>query len=485
MAEARHEVESWGRALRGGTLAVGAMLPVCLMVPLLLQQAGMPYPGAYTAMLVVSILGTLYMAYRGRALLVLPSVSLTVWLVWLVMLAGGLNWQFVLAVQAIAAAGGWFIWWLWGRRADKAPSGAPDTASLPLRFWCCAGHRPLLPPVLHWAVPTLLGAMLLLYGLVLGRVLIHSPWALVSLGNLQDPMAYLTLIGLLVLALLWARRVHGAALWAGLVTGLLALAEGFWVLPAAPFLLPEGLDRTALMLNPWLTLPTGGVGTAVLTGLVLVLTLSSLGWSAAEAVEAVEVVDQDGPQAISQVASGAAVSQAIPLVTGEAAGVQGDGAFGNAAVRATFALTFLGAFLGSVPVTIAPASAVTQAEGPAGRRTALVMVLWLLVLLLCAPVVRSMAEFPVAAAPMLVGAGLYLLGRQVRRAQALRWSRVEALTAVTVLALTLSWNVTAALGAGLLVWVLTSSVSGQAAEVSWPQRLLALVWLAYFFGAYL
>lgn len=425
---------SWGRALRQGTLAIGTMLPCCLLVPLLLQQAGMPYPGAYTAMLLTSIVGTLYMAWRRLPLLVLPSLSLTVWLVWLVMLADGLNWQFVLAVQAIAAAVGWLLWQLPLRR--RLPE--------------------LLPPVLHWALPTLLAVLLVLYGLVQGRVIMHSPWAVTALGNLHDPMAYLSLIGLLVLALLWVRRCRGAALWAGLLTAGLALAEGFWVLPASPFLVPEGLDRTALMLNPWLPLPTGGLAAAVLTGLVLVLVLSSLGWSAAEAAR-----------------------------SGQSQGK---------IVAVTFAFTLLGAFLGSVPVTVAPASAIAgqdqQDDGPqegkgqdGGRRTALVMAAWLLVLLICAPVVRSMADFPVMATPMLVGCGLWLLIRQLQRAQRVFWDRVNSLATAAVLGLALSWNVTAALGAGLLAWVLLNHVSGQGTRVNVWQRILALVWLAYFFFA--
>ena len=414
----------WREALLKGTWSVAAMLPVFLLAPLLWQQAGMPYPGAYTALMLTAVLGTGCMAWLGRPLLVLPSLSLTVWLVWLVMLAGGLNWQFVLSVQAIAAGVGLLL--------------------------CClpVGRRlTLLPPVLHWAMPVCLALMLLLFGLVQGRLLIHSPWAVTMLGDFHDPMAYLAVCGLVILAVLYLRRVQGAVLWSGLVTGGLALMEGFWEWPDAPLLFPEGLDRVALMLNPWLPLPDGGMSLAVMTGLALLLVLGSYSWSAGIAAW------PDMPQ--------------------------------RRTLAVLYAINVGAAFLGCLPVTVAPASAISAGEGDRlqSRRIALVMLAWLGLLLACEPIVKRMADFPVMAVPMLVGTGSCLLLRELPQARGLTWQRTEVLTAAITLLLALSWNVTAALGTGLLVWVVGQLLSGQQARVTWSQRLAALVYLAYLFFA--
>ena len=99
------------------------------------------------------------------------------------------------------------------------------------------------------------------------------------------------------------------------------------------------------------------------------------------------------------------------------------------------------------------------------------------------PIVKRMADFPVMAVPMLVGTGFCLLLRELPQARGLTWQRTEVLTAAITLLLALSWNVTAALGTGLLAWVVGQLLSGQQARVTWSQRLAALVYLAYLFFA--
>ncbi len=437
------KAQGWREAWITGTTAVGVMLPVFLMVPLLLQQAGMHAAGSVTALAVTSIVGTLIMAWRGLPYLVLPSMSIAVWLVWIVMLAGGLNWQLVLAVQAAASLAGLLLWL------------SPMRKRLPR----------LLPQPVRWAVPAAVGVMLVLYGLVTARIVVHSPWAVTMLGSFQDPRAYLALTGILVTVVLLVRHVRMALLIGGVVTATLALIEGFWVLPDAPFLFPEGLDHTACMLAPWAPAPKDtGWMTAGMVGLVLVLVMSSLGWSMAETI--------------------------CP------------GREHGRTIAALFGVSLLGACLGCLPVTIAPAVVPEKQENPPGfgekeqknlgRRTALVMAFWIPVLLGCAPAVRSMAEFPVMSVPVLTGLGFLLLVRQFHFARSYSWDMRSGITAACIVVLALSWNLTAALGCGILAWVFLGAAAGigkPAAErsaddgLSWAIRVLALVYLVYFIFA--
>ena len=106
-----------------------------------------------------------------------------------------------------------------------------------------------VPGHLQELLPAAVGLMLIFLGLMQGRLLVGAPIGMVMPGNLADPVAFYALTGIvLTLALLVWKKPFAIPLGM-LLTAVFSLAEGFWVLPAAPFLLPEGLDKVALQLD--------------------------------------------------------------------------------------------------------------------------------------------------------------------------------------------------------------------------------------------
>lgn len=409
--------------LAGVTLA-GALPAGLVLVPGLLFQAGLDFMAAYAALGLVSLAGTAWLASRGLPYVAFPSVGIAGWLVYLVIISRGFSWQQVMGLAAAVSLSGAFLFA--SRLGAKVPEAVPD--------------------VLRWALQPALGLMLVLLGLVKGRIVIASPWSVTMLGNFQDPLAYLGLTGLVLGMMLLALRVRSFLGWTFLVTALLAFLEGFWALPAAPVILPEGLDKS--------------FGQAALTGAAVEMKpLEYLGTGLALFL-LVNCHSYASLQALGE-------SERAP---GLLAGMAG--------------FSFLGAFLGCLPLTVSPVSAIAGAAGLRGGRVAAAAAALLAVLLFFEPVAAAMAKFPAMAVPVLVLAGLHLLRESWLN---MPWTPGRAIpleeflpAACVIVLLPLSWNAAAAIGAGLLSWVLMLSLAGRRGEIAPPARGLALCFLAYF-----
>ncbi|MBQ1621358.1 MAG: hypothetical protein II093_02725, partial [Selenomonas sp.] len=208
------------RAVLSGALAA---LPAGLMAALaaeLAAEAGAYFPAVYALTLALCLAGTALLARRGLPLVLAPDLGTACWLIYLIVISHGVTLPLLYACLAAAAA---LVW---------------------LLLRCGAAGRALsaFPPCLRAALPLALGLLLFLWGAEQGRLLLASPLHLVMLGDFADPLAYFTLLGLLALLGLRALRLPplAAVLGAFLVTALLSLAEGFWIVPPAPFYLPEG-----------------------------------------------------------------------------------------------------------------------------------------------------------------------------------------------------------------------------------------------------
>ena len=413
-----------GRAEVAAGLTLALTLSATLvMVPQLLFQAGMDFTAAYTACVLLSVLGTAWLAYRGLPFIAVPSVSIAVWLVYLVIISRGFAWQQVLGLAACVSLSGAVLF--------ASPWGGRLLAALP-------------QPV-RWALMPAMGLMLILLGLTQGRIIVASPWSVTMLGDFQDPLAYFSLSGILLGALLLAMRVRGALAWSCFLTAALAFLEGFWVIPPAPVLLPEGLWKTAgqltLMGAAVELKPAEYIG----TGLALLL---------------------------------AASSQSAAVLTGMQAGAE------QRVLRNLSFLSLGGALLGCLPLTVSPVSAAMPALGGRRGHVAALVAAVLAVLLFFEPVVKELATFPALAVPVLVLAGVQLLKDGLA---GLPWRDLRAVpaeeflpAACVLVLLPLSWNITAGLGAGVAAWSLLMAAAGRGAEVPHLTRLLALFFIAYF-----
>ena len=389
-----------GAALCRAFVLVCAAVLVLTATSTLLTRAGMPFAGAYTGGVLVAAVGTLIVSHNGATRVLLPSPAITAWLVYEEIIARGIAWQDVLIVSAVTAFMG----------------------ALLMRAASMGRMIDALPPVIRTGLLLSLALGMLTQAAQAARILLPSPWALTMGGMLSDPLTYFTLVGVLLVLLLYVRQKERALpIGIGIVL-LLTWAEGFWEIPAAPFLQPE--LALPLMAGGQDTLD---VPAAIGLGITLLIALT---------VESAAVLSAEGARPPA--------NPDTPLAR-------------------LFAVSGIGSLLGAFPLSITPISAALPAAEE--RRisgipsTAIGTALLLFLLLPCAPLLAALAEFPAAPALTLAVLGLMLLRRALMQLQS---AKRLTLCDVTVLAIFVlaSYDLRTGLTLALLTWVLLMTAGG-------------------------
>ena len=388
----------------------------------LLARAGMPFTAAYPCGIVACVIGTLMASRGGRTLIALPSPSITAWLVYEEIIARGIAWQELLGIAAVVSFSG----------------------ALLTRTKYAAALQASLPPIIRTGLIFGLGLTMLITAALYARILLPSPWALTMGGSLSDPLTYYTLIGVLLVLLLHAMRVRFALpLGMGIVTAL-TWAEGFWEIPAAPFLQPDILTTAFVLTAPG----ADDFLSAAALGLTLLFTL---------AVESTVVLS--------------ARTDAEDLRT----------ELGT--LSRLFAVSGFGALIGSLPLSIAPISAVLPAREGAPYLcgiplTAWIFSLFLFLLLPCAPLLQAVSEFPAAPAVALAVLGLMLLLRALAVLSSLHEPLTLRESAVIAAFLLAAYDIKTGLTAALLTWMLLTAVCGERCRIArgtWELAMLLTV----------
>ena len=388
----------------------------------LLARAGMPFTAAYPCGIVACVIGTLMASRGGRTLIAFPSPSITAWLVYEEIIARGIAWQELLGIAAVVSFSG----------------------ALLTRTKYAAALQASLPPIIRTGLIFGLGLTMLITAALYARILLPSPWALTMGGSLSDPLTYYTLIGVLLVLLLHAMRVRFALpLGMGIVTAL-TWAEGFWEIPAAPFLQPDILTTAFVLTAP----DAGDFLSAAALGLTLLFTL---------AVESTVVLS--------------ARTDAEDLRTEQGT------------LSRLFAVSGFSALIGSLPLSIAPISAVLPAHEGAPYLcgippTAWIFSLFLFLLLPCAPLLQAVSEFPAAPAVALAVLGLMLLLRALAVLSSLHEPLTLRESAVIAAFLLAAYDIKTGLTAALLTWMLLTAVCGERCRIArgtWELAMLLTV----------
>lgn len=393
-----------------------------VLVASLLARAGMPFSAAYAASVTASVVGTLLISRCGRTLIALPSPAIAGWLIYEEIIARGLSWQEALGIVAAVSL---LYALLFHAERDAHP-------------------LELLPPIVRTGLVLGLGFSMLVTACLYARILLPSPWALTMGGALSDPLMYYTIVGILLTLVLHTMRVRGAVLIGMLLVGALTLLEGFWEIPAAPFLLPEGLEQTLGAL----TFPMR-IEAAVTVGVTLFFALMVESGASLAAVEA-----------LSERRSYRTLTQLL---------------------GANFGAALLGAF----PLTIAPISAALPAREELRRiggipLTAFVFALFLALLLPCAPLVQALADFPAMPAVALFFFGLTLFTRGLRLLQASPEPLTPRDAVVLAIFFLASYDIKVSLLDSLLVCIVLGAASGTWQKTWWGTIVLAAVLLFFF-----
>jgi AGZA family xanthine/uracil permease-like MFS transporter len=234
-----------------------------------------------------------------------------------------------------------------------------------------------------------------------------------------------------------------------LLTAVFAFVEGFWVLPEAPGLLPEGLEKVfgqAMLCGPW---AESHLGEYFLLGLVMFLAVNAESW---------------------------AVWQALPQGQGASAPV----------LKGLAGFSFLGAFAGCLPLSLSPLSAVGWTAGGRRGRTVAVALCALAVLWFLEPAVAEIASFPAMTVPLLLLAGVDLIRQQLRDfnpGELAFEAFMPGLTGAILMAL--SFDIAAGVGSAVISHVLLFAAAGRRRETRPAEWGLALLFLLYFIVGYL
>jgi len=409
----------FSRDIFAGVTMAMASLAIFTAAASMLQQAGMDFAGSFTAGVLLSLAGTLWSAYKRYGVVVVPSLTVTGYLVFIAAVSHGLGWQTVLGMSFFASL-------------------------LGLALWSGSKYFPhqQMPGIFLWGIRLALAVFLICLGLKMGRIVIASSWQVTMLGNAVDPLMYWSMAGI-VLTLAMLAGSWRCALFAGMMaTGAITFVEGFWVIPAAPFFLPEGMDRVMGQLN--LAPADDNSAFYYVTVLSLLVMLSAIHWST--------------------------------FVSLSRAGKPAEG------VRFLFALGILGALAGVPPLVVSPVSAV-PAEGD-GRRALLAAALLFCLALFGEPIIAAIADFPAMVVPVLVGSGFCLLLAAVQGCPfsadvLVRRAEVLAIS-VLVLLLPLTGNFATALGHSLIGYTLFMVMAGRGRQVAGIVWLMSGIFALYY-----
>ena len=404
-----------GSAARAGLLTALPMVAGLVLVAQMASEAGAYFPAVYVLAAALAAVGTLAFSRLRLALALGPDLVMAGWLFSLLVISHGLTLGQLYALLAVVSLFACLA--AFSGLASRIVSAVPD------------GIRASLPVAL--------GAMLVLWGMEQGRMLLSSPVHLVMLGDFADPLAYFSLLGLVIILGLRALGVRQAVGLGLVLTALLSFIEGFWIVPPAPFYAPEGLDRAAGL---FLLAGDGdaqalGVMATVAPWLFLALLLTFYGtWQA--------------------------------LGTGQ-------DALPKQPLRVVCILNLLAALLGMTPMTAAPESALAGEAGRAHPRAyAIGVAAGFVFLLSAAPLAKELSSFPAMLVPCMIFAGLMLLARaRFEWADADLAERTAAVALCVLVPLT--YDMALGLAVAVAAYVLLKVLSGRMAEVTRTMRVFA------------
>ena len=411
------------RELLAGLTTFMTMAYIIVVNPRMLADAGMPIEGVLFATCISAAVATLVMGvWANYPIALAPGMSLNAYFTYTIVLGRGVPWQTALGVVFIS--GCLFLLLTLTNVREQIVNGIPDC----LKHGTAAG----------------IGLFIAFVGMRNAKIIVASPATFVTLGNFGDPSVQIAAFGLILTAILMARRIGGAILIGIVATTLAGLLRGLSQWPSHIFSLPHP-GGTLLKLN------LGGAARLGLVELIFVFFF-------------VDLFDN----------------------VGTLVGVCEQGKFlrDGKLPRASRALLAdaIGTIFGAATGTSTVTSYIESAAGVAvGARTGLgnlLIAALFCAALFCAPLLTAIPSYATAPALILVGS---LMCESIAK---VRWDDFsDAFPAfLTVLATPLTFSVATGLSLGLISFTFLKIGAGKHREISpliWILTVLFLLRYAY------
>jgi AGZA family xanthine/uracil permease-like MFS transporter len=409
--------------LLGGLTTFMTMAYVVIVNPRILAEAGMPVEGVLFATCISSAIATLIMGlWANYPIALAPGMSLNAYFTYSIVIGRGVPWQTALAV--VFFSGLLFLLLTLTNVREQIVNGIPDC----LKHGTAAG----------------IGLFIAFIGLRNARIVVANPATFVGLGKISDPQVLLAALGLVVIAILMARRIGSAILLGIVAIAVAGIPLGLTHWPEHLFSLPHP-SGTFLKLDFRSAFKIG------LGELIFVFFF-------------VDLFDNVGTL----------------VGVCEQGGFLKDGKLPRAS-RALLADAF-GTMFGALAGTSTVTSYIESAAGvAAGARTGLgnllISALFLLAMF-CAPLVAGIPSY--ATAPALILVGALMCGAVAR----VNWNDfTEGFPAfLTVLATPLTFSIATGLSLGMLSYTFIKVGAGKYREISpliWVLSVLFLLRYAF------
>ena len=432
MLERLFDLRGHGTTVRTQVLAglttFVTMAYIVVVNPAILGAAGMPVAGVAVATCLASGFGSILMGLLSNYPLALaPGMGLNAYFTYTVVKVMGLPWQTALGCVFISA--------------------------LAFLILTLAGVRQVIvnavPRPLFAAVAGGIGLFIAFVGLADAGIVIAAPGTMVKLGSLTAPKPALAMLGLLMIAILQARRVRGAMLLGILVTAAIAWLFGLSNFSPGAYSLSD-LSATAFKLDVHQALNwKGGIGLSLIE-IVFVFLF-------------VDMFDNIGTLvAVTKGAGLVAPDGTIPRL--------------NRILLSDSIAMLFGAVAGTSPVTSYVESAAGVAVGGRTGLTSVVVGTLFLATLFFAPLVQAIPT--AATAPALILVGALMMGALAE----IDWSEpAEAIPAfLTVIIIPLTYSIANGLAFGITSHAILKLVRGQARPRDWLIYVLAAICIVRF-----
>jgi adenine/guanine/hypoxanthine permease len=432
MLERLFDLRGHGTTVRTEVLAglttFVTMAYIVVVNPAILGAAGMPVAGVAVATCLASGFGSILMGLLSNYPLALaPGMGLNAYFTYTVVKVMGLPWQTALGCVFISA--------------------------LAFLILTLAGVRQVIvnavPRPLFAAVAGGIGLFIAFVGLADAGIVIAAPGTMVKLGSLTAPKPALAMLGLLMIAILQARRVRGAMLLGILVTAAIAWLFGLSNFSPGAYSLSD-LSATAFKLDVHQALNwKGGIGLSLIE-IVFVFLF-------------VDMFDNIGTLvAVTKGAGLVAPDGTIPRL--------------NRILLSDSIAMLFGAVAGTSPVTSYVESAAGVAVGGRTGLTSVVVGTLFLATLFFAPLVQAIPT--AATAPALILVGALMMGALAE----IDWSdAAEAIPAfLTVIIIPFTYSIANGLAFGITSHAILKLVRGQARPRDWLIYVLAAICIVRF-----
>jgi adenine/guanine/hypoxanthine permease len=411
------------RELLAGLTTFMTMAYIVVVNPQILSQAGMPVDGVLFATCISAAIATLVMGlWANYPIALAPGMSLNAYFTYSIVLGRGIPWQTVLGV--VLLSGIVFLVLTLTKVREQIVNGIPDC----LKHGTAAG----------------IGLFIAFIGFRNAGIIVANGATFVSLGKTSDPRVILAAVGVLLIAVLMARRVDSAILIGIVAITILGIPVGVSHWPAHYFSWPHP-GGTFLKLD---VRSAAKLGLGELIFIFFFVDLfDNVGTLVAVCEEGGFLRDGNLPRA-----SRALLSDAVG--------------------------TIVGALTGTSTVTSYIESAAGVAAGAKTGMGNLVIAALFIGAVFCAPIVGAIPAYATAPALILVGA---LMCGSVAKVS---WSDLtESVPAfLTLIATPLTFSIATGLSLGLLSFTFLKLLTGKHKDISpliWV--LSALFLLRYVF----